>query len=212
MRILVVGSGGREHAILWALSQSSQAPELFVAPGNAGMSELAQRVDIDGADVEGLVAFARDESIDLTIVGPEKPLVAGIVDRFEEEGLQVVGPTAYAAQLEGSKDFAKKFMVRHNIPTAAHKTFTADQYEEAQAYLQEVGAPVVVKADGLAAGKGVLVCETLEDAQNALTTIVEDKQFGAAGDKVVIEEFMEGAEASVFALTDGQEYLVPVAS
>lgn len=212
MRILVVGSGGREHTIVWALSRSPQDPTIVAAPGNAGMESVADRVDIEATDIEELVRFARDRSIDLTIVGPEAPLVEGIVDRFEEEGLSIAGPAAAAARLEGSKDFAKKFMERHDIPTARYRTFTADQYDRARVYLEEEGAPIVVKADGLAGGKGALVCQTLEEAHDALESITQDKEFGAAGNKVVIEEFMEGVEASVFALTDGEHYVVPVPS
>lgn len=212
MRILVVGSGGREHTIVWALSQSSQNPDIFAAPGNAGMEALADRIAIDANDSDGLTAFAETNDIDLTIVGPEAPLVNGIVDRFEAAGLSIVGPTAAAARLEGSKDFAKKFMARHDIPTAEHRTFSDDEFSRAKAYIDEVGAPIVVKADGLAGGKGALVCSTLDEAHEALRSIIEEKEFGAAGQKVVIEEFMNGVEASVFALTDGSNYVVPVPS
>lgn len=212
MRILVVGSGGREHTIVWALSRSDREPEIFVAPGNAGMDQLAERVDIDSGNLDALASFARSNDIDLTVVGPEAPLVNGIVDRFQEEGLSIVGPRAAAARLEGSKDFAKKFMTRHGIPTAEHRTFADDEYDRAAEYLDEVGAPIVVKADGLAGGKGALVCDTLEEAHEALDSIIEEKEFGAAGEKVVIEEFMKGVEASIFALTDGTNYVVPVPS
>ena len=176
------------------------------------METLVERVDIDSSDLDGLASFAREHDIDFTVVGPEAPLVAGIVDRFEEEGLPIVGPTAAAARLEGSKDFAKKFMARHGIPTAEHRTFSDDAYDRAAAYLDEVGAPIVVKADGLAGGKGALVCMTLEEAHEALASIVQEKEFGAAGEKVVIEEYMQGVEASIFALTDGENYVVPVPS
>jgi phosphoribosylamine--glycine ligase len=176
------------------------------------MERVSERVDIGTNDIDGLTAFARTHDIDLTVVGPEAPLVRGIVDRFEAEDLPIVGPTAAAARLEGSKDFAKKFMDRHGIPTAEYRTFSDDEYDRARAYLHEAGAPVVVKADGLAGGKGALVCATRQEAREALETIVQNKEFGAAGDKVVIEEFMEGVEASVFALTDGEDYVVPVPS
>lgn len=205
---MIVGSGGREHAFAWALHRSPQQPELFIAPGNAGTAQLGTNVDIAGTDLDTLSQFAHDHEIDLTIVGPEQPLVTGLVDHFLREGLAIVGPTAAAAQLEGSKAFAKAFMAERGIPTAAHHTFEAEDVEAAHAYLDEQGAPIVVKASGLAAGKGAIVCQTLEDAHDALTRIVEDRDFGAAGERVVIEEFMEGEEASVFALTDGAHYVL----
>ena len=208
MRILVIGSGGREHALLKALAQSAKASALFAAPGNPGTATLGTNVDIASDDLDGLVAFAQDEDIDLTIVGPEQPLVDGIVDRFEEAGLRIVGPPANAARLEGSKAFADQFMARHGIPTAEFRVFAADEYDEASAYLDEVGAPIVVKADGLAAGKGAFVCSTREEAHDALDEIVEDRAFGDAGDQVVIEEKMEGEEVSVLALTDGTHYVL----
>ncbi|MEX0600019.1 MAG: phosphoribosylamine--glycine ligase [Rhodothermales bacterium] len=208
MRILIVGGGGREHAIAWSLAESRKSVELFVAPGNAGTEELGTNVDIEASDVEGLVQFAIDRSIDLTIVGPEKPLVLGIADRFEDEGLLVVGPTAGAARLEGSKAFSKAFMKRHAIPTAAHRTFEAAQFDDAAAYIREQGAPIVVKASGLAAGKGAIVCETVDEALDALTAILRDREFGAAGEEVVVESFMVGEEASVFALADGRNYVL----
>lgn len=208
MQILVIGSGGREHAITRALAQSPQQPTLFIAPGNPGTAQWGTNVDIASDDLDALAQFARDKSIDLTVVGPEIPLVAGIVDRFEEAGLPIVGPTAAAARLEGSKAFAKDFMQRHGIPTAEFRTFRADEYEDATAYLKTVGAPAVVKASGLAGGKGALVCETEAEAHGALDRIIRDRDFGAAGDKVVIEEFMDGEEASVFALTDGEHYVL----
>lgn len=208
MRILIVGSGGREHALAKALAQSSRTSALYVAPGNPGTAQEGTNVDIASDDLEGLVAFARDEDIDLTIVGPEQPLVEGIVDRFEEAGLSIVGPTAAAARLEGSKAFADQFMERHGIPTASFRVFEADEYDEAVTYLNEVGAPIVVKADGLAAGKGAFVCDTVDEAVDALDQIVQDRAFGAAGDTVVIEERMEGEEVSIFALTDGSQYVL----
>ena len=208
MRILVVGSGGREHALVNALDQSDQVSTLFAAPGNPGTAQKATNVGLEANDLEGLVAFAETEAIDLTLVGPEQPLVKGIVDRFEEAGLSIVGPTQDAAGLEGSKAFADQFMTRHDIPTASFRVFDADEYDRAAAYLDDVGAPIVVKADGLAAGKGSFVCSTLETAHDALDQIVKDRAFGAAGDQVVIEEKMEGEEVSVLALTDGAHYVL----
>lgn len=208
MRILVIGSGGREHALVRALAQSSKVSTLYAAPGNPGTAQLGTNVDIAPDDLDALVAFAREKDIDLTIVGPEKPLVSGIVDRFEENGLRILGPTAEAARLEGSKAFADEFMDRHGIPTASFRVFEAEDADEAAAYLDDVGAPIVVKADGLAAGKGAFVCSTLEEAHDALDQIVEDRAFGAAGDRVVIEERMEGEEVSIFALTDGTHYVL----
>jgi len=208
MRILVIGSGGREHALVKALAQSSQTSALYAAPGNPGTAAFGTNLDLASDDLDGLVAFAREENIHLTIVGPERPLVEGIVDRFTEAGLRIIGPTADAAQLEGSKAFADQFMERHGIPTAAFRVFGADEYNAAAAYLDEVGAPIVVKADGLAAGKGAFVCSTLEEAHDALDQIVQDRAFGAAGDQVVIEEKMEGEEVSVLALTDGTHYVL----
>lgn len=208
MRILVIGSGGREHAIAWALSRSAEAVDLFIAPGNAGTASLGTNVAIDSADVDGLLTFAREEDIDLAIVGPEKPLVLGIVDRFERHGVPAVGPSAAAARLEGSKAFAKAFMERQGIPTAAHRTFEAEDLDKALDYVEAQGAPIVVKASGLAAGKGAVVCMSVAEARTALESIVRGREFGAAGDRVVVESFMEGEEASVFVLTDGTNYVV----
>ena len=208
MRILVIGGGGREHAFSWALARSPQQPDLFIAPGNAGTAALGQNVALPPNDTEGLLTFARQERIDLTVVGPEVPLVEGLADAFEAAGLPVVGPSAAAARIEGSKAFAKAFMARHGVPTASHRTFAADQYAEARAYLEAQGAPIVVKASGLAAGKGAIVCATLGEAQDALDRVMKSHAFGEAGDEVVIEAFMEGEEASVFALTDGADYVL----
>ena len=208
MRILVVGSGGREHALVNVLSQSDHVSALFAAPGNPGTAQSATNVGLEATDLEGLADFAEAESIDLTLVGPEQPLVDGIVDRFEERELPIVGPSQSAARLEGSKAFADQFMARHGIPTASFRVFGADEYEDASAYLDEVGAPIVVKADGLAGGKGSFVCSTLDEAHEALDQIVEKRIFGAAGDRVVIEEMMEGEEVSVLALTDGSHYVL----
>ncbi len=206
MRILIIGGGGREHALAWALARSPQQPELFIAPGNAGTAALGRNVALQPTDLDALLGFARAENIALTVVGPEQPLVDGLADRFETAGLRVVGPTAAAARLEGSKAFAKAFMQRHGIPTAAHRTFAGAQYAEALAFVEATGAPVVVKASGLAAGKGALVCLTLDEARAALDRLMRQRAFGAAGDEVVVEAFMEGEEASVFALTDGRDY------
>jgi phosphoribosylamine---glycine ligase len=207
MRILIVGQGGREHALAWALARSTTRPELLIAPGNAGTAALGRNVPVRADDVEGLVACARRERVDLTIVGPEVPLVLGIVGRFDEEGLKIVGPSAAAARLEGSKAFAKAFMDRNGVPTAAHQTFQAAELDEALRFVRQMGAPVVVKTSGLAAGKGAIVCETLQEAEAALYSIMRDRVFGEAGDQVVIEEFMEGEEASIFVLTDGAHYV-----
>ena len=206
MRILIIGSGGREHALAWAVARSTTNPDLFIAPGNAGTALIGKNIPIQATDIEALLQFAHDEQIDLTIVGPEQPLVMGMVDAFEEAGLRIVGPSAAAARLEGSKAFSKAFMQKYDIPTAAYRTFSAEAYDDAKAYLQEQGAPIVIKASGLAAGKGAIVCETLTAAVEALDHIMLDRAFGAAGDEVVIEAFMRGEEASVFALTDGTHY------
>lgn len=208
MRILIVGGGGREHAITWALARSPQRPELFIAPGNAGTQRLGTNVALAPTDNEGLLAFVQQEAIDLTIVGPEVPLVNGLVDVLEAEGHAVVGPSAAAARLEGSKAFSKAFMAKYHIPTASYRTFSAGETAAARAYAETQGAPIVIKASGLAAGKGAIVCATLAEAYAALHQIMEDRAFGAAGDEVVIEAFMEGEEASVFALTDGERYVL----
>ena len=208
MRVLVIGSGGREHALSCALAQSASVDHVVTAPGNPGTAAVGDNVACAVDDADGLLAVVDEHAIDLTIVGPEQPLVAGVVDRFEDAGHPVVGPTAAAARLEGSKAFAKDFMQRHDVPTAAYRTFSADEYTEASAYLDEVGAPIVVKASGLAGGKGAIVCGTQAEAHDALERIVQDREFGTAGDRVVIEAFMEGEEASVFALTDGANYVL----
>lgn len=208
MRILIVGSGGREHAISWALNRSSRETTLFVAPGNAGTAQIATNVSINADDIDGLLEFATRENIELTIVGPEVPLVMGIVDRFEENKLPIVGPTANAARLEGSKAFAKAFMDKYNIPTASHRKFDATEWDYAESYVLNHSKPVVLKADGLAAGKGVLICESDKDAVEGLKQILLDEAFGDAGSEVVVESFMQGEEASVFAITDGTDYVV----
>ncbi len=211
MKILVIGSGGREHAIALKLSESALRPKLLFAPGNPGMAALGECHAVAADDVPGLLALAIAEKPDLTVVGPEVPLVKGLVDAFEAEGLLAFGPSAAAARLEGSKAFSKDFMARHKIPTAAYKTFT--DLGPARAFLEETGAPVVVKASGLAAGKGAVVCPTLEEAHAALDSMLGPHAvFGEAGREVVIEEFMDGEEASVFAVCDGERYvLLPTA-
>ena len=202
MKILVVGSGGREHAISWKLKQSPRVTELYCAPGNAGISQIAQCVAISAEDIDGLLAFALENKIDLTVVGPEVPLTMGIVDLFEKHQLKIFGPSQAAAEIEGSKAFSKDLMQKYHIPTAKYGVFT--QVEEAKDFLETVGIPCVVKADGLAAGKGVLICESKDEARHAIEDILVDNKFGAAGSRVVIEEFLIGQEVSMLAFTDGQ--------
>lgn len=208
MRILLVGSGGREHALAWKLAQGTPPPTLFIAPGNPGTAAYGTNVDLSAHDIAGLCAFAEDHAIELVVVGPERPLVEGLADQMEARGIPVIGPSAQAAQLEGSKAFAKSFMARHHIPTADYRTFTAAQFEEARAHLHALGAPVVVKASGLAAGKGAVVCASLEEAEATLAEMLQDRRFGVASDEVVIEAFMEGEEASVFVLAHGASYVL----
>ncbi|MBD1227178.1 phosphoribosylamine--glycine ligase [Xenorhabdus griffiniae] len=211
MNILVIGGGGREHALAWKAAQSPLANKVYVAPGNAGTALEAnlENVDIAATDIEGLLAFAQDNDIGLTIVGPEAPLVIGVVDAFQQAGLTIFGPTKAAAQLEGSKAFTKDFLARHHIPTAAYQNFT--EIEPALAYLEKVGAPIVIKADGLAAGKGVVVATTLEEAQNAIKDMLAGNAFGNAGHRIVIEEFLAGEEASFIVMVDGKN-VVPMAT
>ncbi len=208
MNILVLGGGGREHALCYALARSPRRPALFCAPGNPGTAALAENVPLAATDLDGLLAFAKRRAIDLTIVGSEAPLVAGLVDRFEAAGHPVVGPTAAAARLEGSKQFANAFMDRHGIPTAASRSFEAAQFDEAVAYVEAGAFPVVLKADGLAAGKGVHICPDAAAARGSLRAILLDAAYGEAGATVVVEAFMHGEEASVFALTDGTDYVL----
>jgi len=207
MKVLIVGSGGREHALAWKVKQSSRVEKVFVAPGNAGTAQEQniENVDIEVDDIPGLLAFAQAQNIDLTIIGPEAPLVLGIVDRFQEAGLKCFGPSAKAAQLEGSKAFCKDFMARHNIPTAEYQTFTDCQ--QAVDYIQAKGAPIVVKADGLAAGKGVIVAQTEAEAIAAVNDMLAGNVFGTAGSRVVIEEFLQGEEASFIVIADGKRAL-----
>ena len=211
MKVLVIGGGGREHALAWKLAQSPRVTQVFVAPGNAGtaLEDNVNNVDLSVSDLDGLVAFAESNAIDYTVVGPEAPLVDGVVNRFEAKGLRCFGPRADCAQLEGSKAFTKEFLKRHNIPTAAYGTFT--DVDQALAYLDEVGAPIVVKADGLAAGKGVILAETLDEAKSAVKDMLQGNQFGDAGSRVVIEEFLTGEEASFIVMVDGTDVL-PLAS
>lgn len=210
MRVLVVGSGGREHVLAWQLHKSSRVQKVYCAPGNAGISSIAQCVNIAADNINDLVKFALDNQIELTVVGPEGPLTAGIVDAFTAAGLNVFGPDKAAAHLEGSKAFAKSIMEKYNIPTATSRTFTTA--EEALAYLEETGAPVVIKADGLAAGKGVVVASTLAEAKEAVHRIMVDKEFGDAGSQLVVEEFLEGEEVSVLAFTDGNTVIPMISS
>lgn len=207
MNILVIGSGGREHALAWKAAQSPGVDTVFVAPGNAGTAHEpgVENVNIDVLDIEGLAKFAAENSVGLTIVGPEAPLVAGVVDLFEERGLRIFGPSADAAQLEGSKAFTKDFLARQSIPTAGYGNFT--DVDEALAYVREQGAPIVVKADGLAAGKGVIVAMTLEEAENAIRDMLAGNAFGEAGSRVVVEEFLDGEEASFIVMVDGENVL-----
>ncbi|PFK44051.1 phosphoribosylamine--glycine ligase [Bacillus cereus] len=201
MNVLVIGRGGREHALAWKFAQSEQVEKVYVAPGNEGMRDVAMPVDIDENDFDALVLFAKENNIGLTFVGPEIPLMNGIVDRFEAEGLRVFGPSKAAAVIEGSKAFTKELMKKYDIPTAAYETFT--DYEEAVEYIQKVGAPIVIKADGLAAGKGVTVAMTLEEALEAVKEMLQDVKFGEASKKVVIEEFLDGQEFSLMAFVNG---------
>ena len=208
MKILVIGSGGREHALVWKLRQSPHVKEIYCAPGNAGIADQATCATAKAADVRALLKFAQEKKVDLTVVGPEQPLVLGIVDLFRENGMTIFGPTKMAAQLEGSKAFAKDFMKRHRIPTAAYGIFSAREKEDAERFINNMKGPLVVKADGLAAGKGVIMCETREIALLALRQILEDKMFGQAGEKVVIEECLAGEEVSMFALSDGENFVI----
>ncbi|MCT6875106.1 phosphoribosylamine--glycine ligase [Frischella perrara] len=204
MKVLIIGSGGREHALGWKVAQSPLVSQIFVAPGNAGtaLETKLQNIDIAVTDIKGLVTFAKQQAIDLTIVGPEAPLVIGVVDVFRREGLAIFGPTQAAAQLEGSKAFTKDFLARHKIPTAEYQNFT--EIEPAIAYLREKGAPIVIKADGLAAGKGVIVAMTLKEAEDAVRDMLAGNIFGEAGHRVVIEEFLDGEEASFIVMVDGK--------
>ena len=211
MKVLIIGGGGREHALAWKIAQSDKVNNVYVAPGNAGTAQEAktQNISIDAEDITALKHFAQDENIDLTIVGPEAPLVAGIVDEFQQHSLPIFGPNAATAQLEGSKAFAKQFMQMHNIPTGEYAVFT--DYQEAEAYLSSKPLPIVIKADGLAAGKGVVIAETLEQALQCANQMLSGSSFGNAGQRIVVEEFIQGEEASFICMVDG-EHILPLAS
>ena len=209
MKILIVGNGGREHTLGWKLAQSEKVEKIFFAPGNAGTASIGKNIQLNADDIDGLLSFAKTEGIELTVAGPEVPLCAGIADRFEAEGLKVFGPVAASAKLEGSKAFAKEFMVRHKIPTAGYMEFT-----EAEKALENVGVfgyPTVIKADGLAAGKGVIIAQNEAEAKAAVQSIMKDKDFGESGDKIVLEEFLTGIEASILCFVDGKT-IVPMVS
>ncbi len=209
MKILIVGSGGREHAIAWKLSKENNVEKIYCAPGNPGIGEVAQCLDINDSDIKNLVKFAKENHIDLTVVGPEVPLVNGIVDEFEKEGLKIFGPNKECARFEGSKVFSKEFMIRHNISTAKYKQYT--NLDEAINEIDSFGYPVVIKADGLAAGKGVVIPQNREDAIATLKEMMSDKKFGSSGEKVVVEEFLSGIETSILAFVDNNT-IVPMVS
>ncbi|EMR04280.1 phosphoribosylamine--glycine ligase [Cesiribacter andamanensis] len=212
MNILILGGGGREHAFAWKLSQSPLCQQLYVAPGNAGTAQLAQNLPLDPENFEAVKEAVLRHQIGLVVVGPEAPLVAGIRDFFEQDAqlrpIPLIGPGRLGAQLEGSKDFSKAFMLRHRIPTAAARTFTKDYLQEGLAYLTDEPMPIVLKADGLAAGKGVVICQTEEEARQVLQQMLVEDKFGKAGAKVLVEQFLDGTELSVFVLTDGKDYLI----
>ncbi|MDN5285085.1 MAG: purD [Mucilaginibacter sp.] len=212
MNILILGSGGRESAFAWKIAQSAKCQKLFIAPGNAGTGQYGTNVNLKVTDFAGIKTFVLNNDINLVLVGPEEPLVKGVHDFFlndeQLKSIPVVGPQQEAAQLEGSKDFSKQFMERHNIPTAAYKTFTKDTLQNGLAYLATAGLPIVLKADGLAAGKGVLICTTLEEARQELTEMLAEAKFGDASSSVVIEQFLQGIELSVFVMTDGKNYKI----
>lgn len=207
MNVLIIGSGGREHALAWKTAQSEKVSKVFVAPGNAGtaLENKIENIAVGSEDIDGLISFAKDNDVELTIVGPEAPLVIGVVDAFTEAGLKCFGPTQGAAQLEGSKAFTKDFLARHKIPTAAYQNFT--EIEPAKAYVREMGTPIVIKADGLAAGKGVIIAESFEQADEAIDDMLAGNKFGDAGHRVVVEEFLQGEEASFIVMVDGKNIL-----
>lgn len=205
MKVLVVGGGGREHTLVWKIAQDPIVEKIYCAPGNGGIRELAECVSISDSDIEGVLKFADNKQIDLTVVGPEVPLTLGIVDAFQAQGLTIFGPSQKAAEIEGSKVFSKFIMDKYHIPTASYKTF--EKFEDAKKYIEKGPIPVVVKASGLAAGKGALVCFTYEEALEALKKVMVKKEFGSAGDKVIIEEYLRGEEASVLAITDGEKII-----
>ncbi|MFC1621352.1 phosphoribosylamine--glycine ligase [Candidatus Omnitrophota bacterium] len=209
MKVLVVGSGGREHTLVWKIAQSKKVDKIFCAPGNGGIKETAELVDIKADDINGLLKFAKENKIDLTVVGPEVPLVRGIVDRFNKEGLKVFGPSKEFAMLEGSKIFAKETMEKFSVPTADFEVFS--DASKAKDYLKRKGVPIVVKADGLAAGKGVIVAQTIKEAEEAIDDILDKKIFGAAGDRIILEDCLEGEEASILVFSDGKN-IAPLVS
>lgn len=212
MKVLLLGSGGREHALAWKIAQSSQLDQLFIAPGNAGTRNHGTNINMEVIDFEAIKTFVLENQVEMVVVGPEDPLVLGIYDYFQSEtslkNVALIGPSKAAAQLEGSKDFAKQFMMRHNIPTAKYGTFTKDTLEKGYAFLENMKAPYVLKADGLAAGKGVLIIETLAEAKAELKAMLADAKFGDASSRVVIEQFLSGIELSVFVITDGESYKI----
>ncbi|MFH1413563.1 MAG: ATP-grasp domain-containing protein, partial [Candidatus Omnitrophota bacterium] len=205
MRVLVIGSGGREDALVWKIAHSKLCDKIFCAPGNGGIARYAECLDIKADNIPGLIEFARKEKIDLTVVGPEAPLSMGIVDEFKKYKLKIFGPNKAASGLEASKVFSKQLMAKYNIPTADFKVF--DDYEEAKKYIEERGAPCVLKADGLAAGKGVFVTKTVEEAKQALDSIMQERIFGDAGNRVIIEDCLIGEEASILVITDSKEVI-----
>jgi phosphoribosylamine--glycine ligase len=212
MRVLILGSGGREHTLAWKIAQSKQLDELYIAPGNAGTALLGMNIEIGVSDFEKIKMFVIDNHINMVVVGPEQPLVEGIWDFFKADqqlkDVAIIGMSKAAAQLEGSKDFAKEFMMKYQIPTAAYQTFTNENIEEGYAFLESLKAPYVLKADGLAAGKGVLILDTIDEAKAELKSMIFDNKFGSAGASVVVEEFLHGIELSVFVLTNGKEYVI----
>lgn len=210
MKVLIIGSGGREHALVWKIRQSEKVKQIYVAPGNGGTANLAKNIDIQAEDIDKLLEFALKEKIDLTIVGPEKPLVLGIVDEFKKRNLKIFGPSKKAAQLEGSKVFAKKLMAKYGIPTAEFEIF--DNCDRAVKFIEKKNSPLVIKADGLAQGKGVVICDGKEDAKEAAVDIMVNKKFGDAGGKIVVEEKLTGEEASIIALSDGRNILALASS
>ncbi|MEO8513880.1 MAG: phosphoribosylamine--glycine ligase [Ignavibacteria bacterium] len=212
MKVLVIGSGGREHAIVWKLKQSPNVTQIYCAPGNAGINKIAIGVDIKADDVEGLLKFAKDNNIELTVVGPEVPLELGIVDMFNANGLLIFGPQKSAARLEHSKIFAKDFMKRNNIPTADYETFSLNDKAKVYDYISSAKYPLVIKADGLAAGKGVIICNNVDESIQTVNELFDDKIFGSAGENIVIEQFLNGVEASIFAICDGENYIILPAS
>ena len=207
LRILLVGSGGREHALAWSLSASPLCDELIVAPGNAGIMEIARTAPVKAGDIDGLVALAKAERIELVVVGPEQPLVGGLVDQLEAAGIPAFGPSEAAARLEGSKGFMKEFCIKHGIPTARFRRFDARELSAARDYIRSEGVPLVIKADGLAAGKGVVVAASVEEAEATAVACLKETKFGSAGETIVVEEYLEGEEVSLFALCDGETAL-----